>query len=315
MNQLELLEVKEFSAKKRFGSSTDGGYVIGMLNTMYDCYISCGISDEESFTRDFLQSHSYLKKEHCYAFDGTIADYPWRYTKEIQFFRKNIGANNDDRHCNLHDLINKYNNIFLSIDIEGGEYEWLESLTVDQLRKFKQIAIEFHGMCGNDHWGSIELKTKCLAKLNQSHYIIHAHGNNNGPIVHSIPNVLELTYVNRDWFSQEPPKNKIPFPIDSLDYPNLPTKADYSLHTYPFVSCAFARIVIGDSKTRTKEIQLPWALKKPLYFFQDDIDCKDKFIYSINDKTLSVTRVDIPDGYTKTPDGWGQPLLAYYSLE
>ena len=44
------------------GSNSDGGYV---LDGEYDCYISAGISTEESFSRDFI-------KNNCYGFDGTI---------------------------------------------------------------------------------------------------------------------------------------------------------------------------------------------------------------------------------------------------
>ena len=63
MNNLELFEIYNFSNKKRYGEKYDGGYVIAELNINYDCYISCGIADEESFTRDFLNKHNYLKKK------------------------------------------------------------------------------------------------------------------------------------------------------------------------------------------------------------------------------------------------------------
>ena len=49
-----------FNLKKRYGSNNDGGYVIAELDGEYDCYISAGISNEESFSRDFI--NKLLKK-------------------------------------------------------------------------------------------------------------------------------------------------------------------------------------------------------------------------------------------------------------
>ena len=70
--------------KIRLGVNGDGGYVIAD-NYNYDCYISAGIKDEDSFSRDFI-NHYKMPKEHNYAFDGTIDEYPYQYTKDIQFF-------------------------------------------------------------------------------------------------------------------------------------------------------------------------------------------------------------------------------------
>ncbi len=50
------------------------------------------------------------------------------------------------------------------MDIEGGEYPWIESLTLDDLNHYKQIVIEFHGI-NDDSWNaSHEIKTRCLQK-------------------------------------------------------------------------------------------------------------------------------------------------------
>jgi hypothetical protein len=221
-----------FQNKKRFGKKGDGGYVIGLLENNYDAYISCGIANEESFTKDFLNYYSYLNKNNSYAFDGTIKNYPWRYTKNIQFFKKNINTYNDDKNTNLNDIIDNYNNIFLNIDIEGSEFPWILSLKDDQLKKFKQICIELHGLNGNKLTND---KIKCLKKLSNTHYIIHAHGNNFDRMNNDIPNVLELTYINKDYFKTEPEKNFTTFPIKGLDYRNFFLRRDFKLDKYPFV--------------------------------------------------------------------------------
>ena len=67
-------------------------------------------------------------------------------------------------------MINKYNKIFLSIDIEGGEYPWLLSLSQDKLQKFKQICIELHGLNDNSWNSSLSDKIKCIVGTKDSSF-------------------------------------------------------------------------------------------------------------------------------------------------
>jgi hypothetical protein len=236
MNRLDLLQVCQFDKKIRLGNNSDGGYIIGDLEGGYDCYISAGISNEESFTRDFVKRYE-MNEFNSYAFDGTIQNYPYNYTTNISFIKKNINSFNDDNNSNLFYCIDKYENIFLKMDIEGGEYPWLSSISVEQLQKIKQIVIEFHGIT-NDSWGCNNPgKMECLEKIAKTHYIIHAHGNNHGIVQNNIPDVIELTYVNKKLFESEPPLNRTPLPIPNFDYPNNPNNnVDIDLNVYPFVS-------------------------------------------------------------------------------
>ena len=238
-----------FNDKKRYGicggysggepdsqmGDSDGGYVICQLDGDYDGYISCGVSDEESFTRDFLNDHATLNKDNSWAFDATIDDYPWEFTNEIQFIKENIDKTND-----LSDIIDKHNNMFIKMDIEGGEFEWLNTISTETLNKVKQLVIEFHGfILGDRNFPilSFEDKINSLKKIGETHYIMHVHGNNHelDGVVDGIPHILELTFVNKRYFSQEPPLNTIPFPIHGLDYPNSAQKYfDFVLNKYPF---------------------------------------------------------------------------------
>ncbi len=70
MNNLELLQVYNFDKKIRCGSHSDGGYVFAELDGGYDCYISAGISNEESFSRDFI--NKYNMNEYYYAHGNKI---------------------------------------------------------------------------------------------------------------------------------------------------------------------------------------------------------------------------------------------------
>jgi hypothetical protein len=64
VSYLDVLRVYAFdtSKKLRLGVQNDGGYVIAEVGGGGggggDCYISAGVSNEESFTRDFLARYS-----------------------------------------------------------------------------------------------------------------------------------------------------------------------------------------------------------------------------------------------------------------
>ena len=223
-----------FDKKIRFGINSDGGYVVGDLDITYDLYISAGVSNEESFSRDFIKKYN-LKKNQCYAFDGTIEDYPYEYTNEITFIKKNINSFNDDSNTNLDFLLNNYKNIFIKMDIEGAEYLWILNLTEDQLNNISQITLEFHGITSDDWGTNFDNKIKCFEKLNLSHYIVHAHGNNYGELDNGIPKVIELTYINKKLFNEKPELNKSKLPTKGLDYSNNSLN-DYDLNFYPFVN-------------------------------------------------------------------------------
>ena len=58
MNINNYLTVYQYNNKIRCGVNSDGGYVIADLNGYYDCYISAGVSNEESFSRDFIEKYN-----------------------------------------------------------------------------------------------------------------------------------------------------------------------------------------------------------------------------------------------------------------
>lgn len=206
--------------KKRLGAKGDGGYVIIENIGDYDYYLSCGVSDEESFTRDFL--NLYNMQDKSAAFDGTITDYPRIYSEHIKFFKNNIGDVNTEYITNLHDYLTEYKDIFIKMDIEGGEYPWITSLTPELLDNVKQIVIEIHGIVNGGFGADIETKIACLKKLQDTHVILHAHGNNNCDCVNGVPDVIELTYVRKRDIPLPIKLNTYKLPISGLDFPNVP---------------------------------------------------------------------------------------------
>jgi hypothetical protein len=232
---LEYLTIYDFLNKKRLGIQGDGGYVIGILEGNYDFYISAGVSNEESFSRDFINMYG-MNKRNCAAFDGTIKKYPYEYTKNITFYKRNIAPFKSENTANLSYFTDNYNDIFLKMDIEGSEYDWLNSLTKTQLNKFKQIVIEFHGI-NDDSW-NIKLKDKidCFHKLSKTHYAIHIHGNNYGGLTENIPDTIEVTYIRKNSIEYKPILNMQQLPSSEVDTSNNLKKTDYDLNFHPFVN-------------------------------------------------------------------------------
>lgn len=229
--QPQLLQVIDtYSGLQRIGPNSDGGYVIyGGLN--YDLFISCGLACDIRFEEEFLRNHDYLT---CLAFDGTINSLP-KTTKPIKWIKKNIAGFPDIGETNLkRELMNSFN-VFLKMDIEGSEFDWLAAMDTQVLNRIAQLVIEIH-------WPFDLFRSSCLAKLNRTHYPVHVHANNyNNKIIPShlpsgrsldgcttiisssgapstFPEVFEVTYLRKDLAPYPTVKIHKSFPTE-LDFP------------------------------------------------------------------------------------------------
>jgi len=209
--------------KIRLGNDNDGGYILADVtyppNTIF---VSAGIGNDISFEEAFIAKYG----QNCFAFDGTVD----LSNSLIEFEKKNIGPFNTETTTNLQHLIMSHNSLFLKMDIEGGEVEWLKSLG-NEISKFQQIVIEFHT--------PFDASTQSIfALLNRFHVLIHFHANNccgtrdiSGVLV---PNIFECTYLNKTYFSKNPELNTDSIP-SSLDMKNLLHKDEIVINYPPFV--------------------------------------------------------------------------------
>ena len=68
----------------------------------------------------------------------------------------------------------------------------------------------------------------CWNKLNNTHYLVHLHGNNCASITNNIPDVLEATFIHKSYFKIVPMLDYKEYPLPRLDikntnlYPELP---------------------------------------------------------------------------------------------
>lgn len=224
MNNLELFQVYNFDKKKRYGTFQEGSYIIAEIDGNYDSYLFSGISTEENL-HDFIHNFNINR---CNSFDVDIKIS--HYTNKNSFIKQNITPYSPDN--GLYRLVDNYDNIFLKLGL-NGDYQWVLNLTEAQLNQFKQIVIEIQGTYDrfNSNYND---KVNCLKKLSNTHYIVNDHDNAIGPIVNNLPDVFELTYVNKKYFDFNQEFNHIPFPIVNLEILNKIGFNNITLNFYPF---------------------------------------------------------------------------------
>lgn len=157
-----------------------------------------------------------------YQFDGTI-DAPTEQHSNLIFSKLNITGNEiaEDGTINFKGIMDKFNlydskDIILQIDIEGYEWEFFDSLSDEDLKRFSQIIVEFHGMLD---YSKLEFYTKIFEKLNKHHKPIHFHYNNHGSII-LINNVIvsslfEVSFLRRDNIKFHPSSDIYPTELDA----------------------------------------------------------------------------------------------------
>ena len=214
--------------KYRLGQDYDGGYIIADIpNINYTILLAGGIENDISFEEDFIKKYP---NTNCFAFDGTICKLP-KENPNINFIKKNIGFENNEYITNLHDIINNNENIFVKMDIEGGEIPWIKSLNNEQMNKFQQIVIEFHFPFSSN-------EVDIFNKINKNHNLIHFHGNNACGLRNhkgvNIPNVFECTYLHKKYFFNIPELSTELIP-SILDMKNLKEYDEIYINYPPFV--------------------------------------------------------------------------------
>lgn len=207
------------NAKTRLGINRDGGYVI-VDGYDYDFIISGGVGPDISFEYDFIKK---------YDINGVIFDSEnfnhICFPNKMIYINKNIDSTN-----NLLEYVQNYKNMFLKLDIEGGEWNLLSSEFVNYLNNIKQIVIEVHDIFTNP------TALEGLKNLSKTHHIVHVHENNNCHNFIQIggnnyPNTLELTYLRKD--CRVVGLNHIHLPIEGIDFPNA-NYENHDLNFYPF---------------------------------------------------------------------------------
>lgn len=117
-------------------------------------------------------------------------------------------------------IVNSFSDkVFLSVDIEGDEYELLDTIVTNS-KKLVGLNIEFHKVDEN-----LDKIKNFINNLKLD--LIHTHINNFGPILNEIPTVIELSFSkfeNQDENPSHEFTSELPI---SLDQPNNLFAKDY----------------------------------------------------------------------------------------
>lgn len=215
----------------RIGGRHDGGYLVpDDLKGISVCY-SPGVGNTSAFENDLYQNHSISS----HLADGSVQSPPLGGMVR-SFAKRNLGALNDESTMTLEHWVNTNSpcndsgDLLLQMDIEGAEYDVLLSTPLEVLKRFRILAIEFHG---GHRWANKDQSARVvtiLERLETLFYVVHNHPNNCCGIDTvagvEVPRVFELTFLRRDRAEMLGYCNLFPHPLDS---PNLAKKPDIIL--------------------------------------------------------------------------------------
>lgn len=205
----------------RMGSAHDGGYLIpNDLEGIEYCF-SPGvhaISDFENQVADhgirsFLADYS--------------VDAPAILRPEFTFDRMFLGTADRDHFFTLQTWKDRYlenysGDLLLQMDIEGAEYEVIQSIPTPLLDQFRIAVIEFHGMDRLFDAFCFRQIASCFDKLLLLFEVVHIHPNNfEGSVKRGnfeIPEVMEFTFLNKRRVKQAKPRTAFPHPLDQENH-------------------------------------------------------------------------------------------------
>jgi hypothetical protein len=138
------------------------------------------------------------------------------------FFKKFLGSQDDDKFISVSEIFRthvkhpiKELSVFVKMDIEESEYLTLHSFT-PFFHVINGFAIEFHKL---DIYES--QFTEIIKEILADFYVAHIHANNYGNYIAgtSLPDTLEITFINKKVFPEMPALSQHSYPIDGLDFP------------------------------------------------------------------------------------------------
>lgn len=215
----------------RLGGENDGGYIIpNDFDGIKYCF-SPGVGDISKFEDE-------LSKKEIKSF---LADYSvdnkFKNSSYIDFEKKFLGSITYNNYISLRDWISSKinyeneNDLILQMDIEGDEYDVLQSIDLQTLKKFRIILIEFHNLHYLFDEFYFEKISKIFKILSEHYFCSHIHPNNDVDFVAKsydieIPPVLEFSFLRKDRAKEIRDINSFP---TILDQPNNPKKRDIIL--------------------------------------------------------------------------------------
>lgn len=215
----------------RVGSENDGGYI--MLDDFEENSIvySFGIGGNITWEEDMS-----CRNMDVYCYDHTIEELPTQ-NERLHFNKIGIAGQDQERQnlLSMESIINRnghkgVGNLILKMDVEGAEWEFINTVDDNILKQFSQMTFELHDMT---EMTKSEQILSALQKLNRTHYPVWVHANNHGRVEESggvvVPQLIEITYVNRK--CHVPAETIFNGPLN-IDSPNVREYLDIELKNW-----------------------------------------------------------------------------------
>lgn len=178
----------------RFGPKEDGGYLIpNDLDGISACF-SPGVSSISGFEKDCADCGIKV-----YLSDASV-DAPAESHQLFEFSKTFIGGGYArENFITLEQWIaqsseDNSDELMMQMDIEGFEYEVLDHVSVELLKRFRIIVIEFHELEKFSKG-----KARVFKKLLKTHSCLHIHPNNCCGVVKllnlEVPRIMEFTFL------------------------------------------------------------------------------------------------------------------------
>lgn len=215
---LEAIRPFEFNGSLiRVGSKGDGGYLMPQ-----DCFnakacFSPGVDVTADFELEFAS-----EGVPCFLADFSVASPPINHPL-FKFKKKFIGNPINQNFIRFDDWVDSCvkdaRRLVLQMDVEGHEFDAINQVDSEFLKRFQALSIEFHSMDHLIYRKTFENISVVFNKLLEGHFVAHIHANNNtSPFVahrRIIPRVFEITFLSRLGYERSSQFTELPNKLDA----------------------------------------------------------------------------------------------------
>lgn len=207
----------------RLGTNGDGGYLVPEDFEGLMASFSPGVDVNVDFDTDVAELGIPV-----FLADYSVDELP--SPNRLFSFRKIfLGVQTNASHIRLDDWLlmdaPKEGDLMLQMDIEGAEWQVLMDASNSSISRFRTMVLELHDL---DSYLTVKSLSptfqSLMAKLLETHSIVHVHANNALPLSRyrrfQLPRVIELTFLRNDRFISDE-RELVPSLPHYLDKPNI----------------------------------------------------------------------------------------------
>lgn len=217
----------------RIGEAGDGGYLVPDDFQGIGFCFSPGVSVKASFEEELASRYS-IKS---FLADASVENPPV-LNEFFSFEKKFLGSRDEGDFIRLESWLSSKEeqiagqDLLLQMDIEGFEYDVLIDTSIETLKRFRIMVVEFHTLQMLFESYTLRLLRALMEKITREFVVVHIHPNNCKGLVErhgiQVPKVFEVTFLRKDRIGAASPAGELVFP-HPLDAKNIPTNPDVVL--------------------------------------------------------------------------------------